>query len=96
MFDEQQKQSSPDLHTFWGNGDTTTHAELGAHTANQTRDAERQSPSSGLDGMPGGTCENTLGIKDGKKEGGFLKCSEKILNIFRRRNTPLIKRKLNF
>jgi hypothetical protein len=40
MFDDQQ-QHSPVLHTFWGNGDTTTHAEFGAQTDNQTRDAER-------------------------------------------------------
>ena len=33
MLDEQQP---PNLHTFWGNGDTTTHTELGAQSANQT------------------------------------------------------------
>ena len=96
MFDDQQQQHSPVLHTFWGNGDTTTHAELGAHTDNQARDAERQSPPSDMDGMRGSSGENTYKSKDGKKGAGVLKCSERIQTLFRGRSTPLIKRKLNF
>ena len=56
MFDDQQP---PNLHTFWGNGDTTTHPELGAQSANLSRDADRNSPPSDLDGMRGDRDENS-------------------------------------
>jgi hypothetical protein len=93
MFDDQQP---PNLHTFWGNGDTTTHPELGAQTGNLSRDADRNSPPSDLDGMRGDRDENTQGMKDGRKGAWSLKCSEIFQKLFRRRSTPLIKRKLNF
>jgi hypothetical protein len=49
-----------------------------------------------MDGMRGDRDGNKNGMKDGRKGAWSLKCSEIIQKLFRRRSTPLIKRKLNF